>query len=106
MTSSVFLPPDIRSEALQVATNEAFPEVMRILKVFRNSSADLNADEASCLLDFARFLVLRADLHFPYSDAGRVPYLREHEDAFQDINMGLHEKLFHYVGSAFPDLIK
>jgi hypothetical protein len=106
MTVSVFMPPDLCEHALQLATHEAFPEVMRVLKLFRSGSAELNAAEASCLLEFARFLVQRAELHFPYWDDSRVPYSREHEEGFQEINMGIHEKMFSYVGSCFPDLIK
>ena len=106
MTASVFLPPDLCEHALQLATQEAFPEIIRILRLFDNGSAELNINEASSLLDFARFLVQRAELHFPYWDDTRAPFSREHEEAFQEINMGIHEKLFSYIGSSFPELLK
>ena len=106
MTASVLLPPDLCEHALELATQEAFPEIIRILGRFENGSAELSLNEASSLLDFARFLVQRAELHFPYWDDAREPFLREHEEAFQQINMGIHEKLFSYIGSSFPELLK
>jgi hypothetical protein len=106
MTANVFIPPDLCEHALQLATHESFPEIVRILKLFKEGSAELQVDEARGLLEFARFLVQRAELHFPYWDDSRAPYLREHEEGFQEINMGLHEKIFSYIGSSFPDLIK
>lgn len=106
MTKSVFLPPDLCEHALQAATYEAFPEITRILQLFAGGSAELTDDEASELVEFARFLVRRAELHYPYWDDSRTPYLPQHEDAFQSVNMGLHEKLISYVGSVFPELIK
>lgn len=105
MTKSVLIPPDICEHALLVAIQESFPEAIRILRLFRAGSADLTSDEAAHLIDFARFLVRRAELHYPYWDDSRTPYLQEHEDAFQDVNMGLHEKLISCVGVTFPELL-
>jgi len=76
------------------------------LRLFRGGTADLTAEEASHLLAFARFLVSRAELHYPYWDDSRTPHLQEHEDAFQDINMGVHEKLLSYVTTIFPELLE
>jgi hypothetical protein len=104
--TAVHLPPDVCEHALELATREAFPEIVRILRVFQNGSGELSLTEASRLLDFARFLVHRAALHFPYWDDTREPFSSEHEEAFQQINMGIHEKLFSYIGSSFPELLE
>lgn len=105
MTKSVYLPHDIREQALQAAIQDGFPEVIRILRLFRGGSADVTADEAAHLIEFARFLVRRAELHYPYWDDSRTPYVQEHEDAFHEVNMGLHEKLVSYISSTFPELL-
>ncbi|MEY4583114.1 MAG: hypothetical protein RL701_7817 [Pseudomonadota bacterium] len=106
MTKAVFLPPDLWEDALQTATQESFPEIIRILRLFQSGTAELTSDEASALVEFARFLVGRAELHYPYWDDSRTPYLQEHEEAFQDVNMGLHEKLVSYIGSIFPEVLR
>jgi hypothetical protein len=106
MTATVFLPQEIWEQALQIAIHEAFPEVIRVLRLFRNGSADLKSEEAASLVDFSRFLLHRAELHFPYWDDTRVPYSQDHEDAVHEINMGIHEKLCSHIGSCFPELVK
>jgi hypothetical protein len=97
MTRPVHLPHDIWSEAFQSAIHEGFPEVIRILRGFRDGGADLEEGEAAHLLEFARFLRLKALLHFPYWDDSEPRHSQEHEDCFHEVNMGLHEKLFAYI---------
>ena len=106
MTRAVFLPPDLCESALDIATHESFPEITRILRLFHAGSAELTSHEASNLVEFARFLLHRAELHYPSWHDSRTPYLQEHEAAFQHINMGLHEKLISYIGSTFPELLQ
>lgn len=106
MKAQVHLPPDLWNEALQVATHDAFPEVIRILQLFQTGAAELSEAEATHLRAFARFLLQRAALHYPYWDDSQQPYVADHEDSFQEVNMGLHEKLLSSIGSAFPNLLK
>ena len=60
MTVSVFLHPELIERARLVATNDAFPEVVRVLNLFENGRAPLSEAEGSCLVAFARFLLSRA----------------------------------------------
>lgn len=106
MKAQIHLPPDLWNEALQIATHDAFPEVIRILKLFQGGAAEISETEAAHLRDFARFLLKRAALHYPYWDDSQQPHSNEHEDSFHEINMGLHEKLLSAVGSAFQGLLK
>jgi hypothetical protein len=104
MTVSVSLHPNLIERALLVATNDAFPEVIRVLNLFDNGRAQLSEAEGACLVDFARFMLSRAALHYPYRDAERLPYVPQHEDAFDDVHLGLYERLVASLLAPFPEL--
>jgi hypothetical protein len=102
MKRQIHIPQDICYEALQVAIHDGFPEVIRILKSFRDGTADVSTREASHILEFAKFLRQRASLHYPYWDDSQLPHSTEHEDNFHEVNMGLHEKLISHIGDPGP----
>jgi len=104
MTVSVFLHPDLIERARLVATNDAFPEVVRVLNLFENGRAPLSEAEGSCLVAFARYLLSRAALHYPYRDAERLPYVPQHEEAFDEVHLGLYERLVASLLAPFPEL--
>lgn len=106
MMQSIHIPQDICDEALQLAIHDGFPEVIRVLRSFKNGNAELSHKEAFHLLEFSKFLRLRASLHYPYWDDSEAPHSNEHEDNFHEVNMGLHEKLIAYLGESMPGLLK
>lgn len=104
MTRRVHLPQDLCHQALDAAIHEGFPEVIRIVRLFKNGQADLLDAEGEHLLSFARFLVLRAELHYPHWDDSGATHSQHDEDMFHAINMGLHEKIVSSLAHAFPKL--
>jgi hypothetical protein len=93
MSNFAGLPSDVWQEAYNAAINEGFPEVIRILLKVHDGAAEMAPQERAHLMEFARFLQLKAELHFPYWDDSATPHSPEHEDAFHAVNMGLYEKL-------------
>jgi hypothetical protein len=79
--------------ALDLALANGFPGVVRILGLFSGAGMDLEAAEIDHLRRLAEWIRYGADLHFPYWDDDRPNHDPSHDDCFQTINMGLHEKL-------------
>ena len=103
---TLFLDTYQRESAISLAAHDAFPEVIRILMLFRECRADLTLEEAATLLDFARYLVARAHLMYPYRDGASTPFLEQHEEMFHWVMMGLYEKLTSELYPVFPELFK
>jgi len=93
MNASPQLSAEVWREAYQAAINDGFPEAIRILLKIREGNTPLDGTEREHIVHFARYLQLKAELHFPYWDDSRAPYSKEHEDSFHAVNMGLYEAL-------------
>lgn len=61
----------------------------------------LDEDEAADLIVLAVIEVKKARLRFPYYDDEHPMYDKQHEMAFDDVQMGIFEKTVYYVGAAF-----
>lgn len=99
-TYTVHLPAAVVDEARAIAVHENFPEVLRLLNGSRAEARELTPDEVEHLRTFATYLRLRAELHYPCWDDSRPGYVPADEDAFHEVNMGLHEKLQSALWSA------
>ncbi len=60
-----------------------------------------NQREAQELVNIARIQVLDALLKYPFWDDREATYQPEHEDQFQDVQMGIYEKTVFYIGNHF-----
>lgn len=101
MTTPVPLPAEVRQALLQIALERGYPEAVAIL---RRSAETLNLSsdrEAQVIVDVARVAVLDAGLRYPHRDEDSARHVPAHEDAFQEVQMGVFEKTVSYVGSVF-----
>ncbi|MGO3343724.1 MAG: hypothetical protein ACTIM4_00190 [Marinomonas sp.] len=64
-------------------------------------SVSLSEEEAEALVDLAVIEKRKARLRYPYYDDEHPLYNKNHEDSFDDIQMGLYEKTLYCVESAF-----
>jgi hypothetical protein len=98
----VVMPIELIQEIAQIVhkenyliLKEAFPSVEMKGSVF------LSQEEAEALVDLAVIEKKKARLRFPYYDDEHPLYNENHEDSFDDIQMGIYEKTLYYVESAF-----
>jgi hypothetical protein len=61
----------------------------------------LSKEEAEALITLAVIEKRKAWLRFPYYDEDHPLYSPEHEQKFDDVQMGIYEKTIYYVGTAF-----
>ncbi|NRD71929.1 hypothetical protein HQQ94_01435 [Shewanella sp. VB17] len=74
---------------------EAFPSLKMKGPIF------LSQEEAEALIDLAVIEKKKARLRYPYYDDEHPLYDENHEDSFDDVQMGIYEKTIYYVESAF-----
>ncbi|GAB2191149.1 hypothetical protein MAH1_27570 [Sessilibacter sp. MAH1] len=98
----VLMPPELVEEIAEIVANEnyvalktAFPHKDVQPPIF------LSNEEAEALIDFAVIEKKKARLKYPYYDEDHPNYSDEHEEKFDDVQMGIYEKTLYYVESAF-----
>lgn len=102
MSKTTFVPDILKSELRQIAASRKFPLVERVLE--RGGPEELilaNETEAQAVVNVARLQMLEALLRYPFWDDESPEYDQAHEDAFQDVQMGIFEKTVYYVEQAF-----
>lgn len=62
----------------------------------------LSVDEARALVTLAVIEKRKAWLRYPFHDEDHPRHSPDHEAKFDDVQMGLYEKIIYHVGSAFP----
>lgn len=77
------------------ALKEAFPSSDKKPPIF------LSQEEAEALIDLAVIEKKKARLMYPYYSDEHPKYSEEHEEKFDDVQMGIYEKTIYYVESAF-----
>jgi hypothetical protein len=77
-----------------VALQEAFPREP-LPQIF------LSEEEAEALITLVVIEKRKAWLKYPYYDSDHPKHSEEDEAAFDDVQMGLYEKVIYYVESAF-----
>ena len=98
MMSMITVPSDIKSELYEIASVSGYSLVLDILS--RGSEGEVvfeSLAEAQAVVNVVRLKMLEALLKYPYWDDTLTPYNEEHEEAFQEVQMGLFEKVVSYV---------
>jgi len=98
----VLMPSELVKEIAEIVhqesylvLKEAFPSVDTKPPVF------ISQEEAEALIDLAVIEKKKARLMYPYYDDEHPMFNKEHEEKFDDIQMGIYEKTIYYVESAF-----
>lgn len=78
-----------------IALKEAFPAPDTKPPIF------LSDEEAEALISLAVIEKEKARLMYPFYDDEHPQYCEEHEEKFDDVQMGIYEKTIYYVESAF-----
>ena len=102
MTTAITVPRELKAELLAIAQKQGYPSASITLK--RGAADQLVLEtqrEAQEIVNIARIQVLDALLRYPYWDDSETDHVPEHEDKFQEIQMGIYEKTVHYVGNHF-----
>ncbi|WP_281561218.1 hypothetical protein [Thalassomonas sp. RHCl1] len=84
----------VHKEGYQIL-KDAFPDTKAKPPIF------LSQEEAEALIDLAVIEKKKARLMYPYYDDEHPKFNEEHELKFDDVQMGIYEKILYYVESAF-----
>ncbi|MBF6649999.1 hypothetical protein [Methylobacter sp. BlB1] len=102
MSTIIPFPASLKNTMKQIAMERKYPVVIEVLNRGTEEELILNSQtEAQALIDVARIEMLNASLKYPFWDEDSAKYDRAHEDAFQEIQMGLFEKTTMYIGQAY-----
>ncbi|WP_282130425.1 hypothetical protein [Pseudoalteromonas aliena] len=98
----VVMPIELIQEIAQIVhkenyfvLKEAFPSIEMQGPIF------LSQEEAEALINLAVIEKKKAQLRYPYYDDEHPSYDENHENSFDDIQMGIYEKTIFYVESSF-----
>lgn len=98
----VLMPVELVEEISQIvhkegylALKDAFPNTDQKPPVF------LSQEEAEALIDLAVIEKKKSRLMYPYYDDEHPKFSEEHEEKFDNIQMGIYEKTIYYVESSF-----
>ncbi len=98
----VLMPPELVEEIAEIVNKENY---VVLKEAFPNESVKppifLSNEEAEALIDLAVIEKKKARLKYPYYDEDHSNYNEEHEENFDDVQMGIYEKTLYYVESAF-----
>ena len=78
-----------------IVLKDAFPSIDMEGPIF------LSEEEAEALVDLAVIEKKKARLKYPYYDEDNPLYDEDHENKFDDVQMGIYEKTIYYVESSF-----
>lgn len=102
MKKTIPFPSSIKSEITKIAHDRNYPVVMEIMG--RGTEDELlieSREEAQAIVNVARIEMINAELKYPFWDEDSPQYQSSHEDAFQEVQMGLFEKVVMYLGQEF-----
>jgi hypothetical protein len=102
MSTVIAVPTELKSELLGIAEKSGYPSALAVLRRGTNDELVLeNKREAQELTNIARIQVLDALLKYPYWDDSEENHVQEHEDQFQNVQMGIYEKTVYFIGIHF-----
>ncbi|RUL69014.1 hypothetical protein [Dyella choica] len=102
MTTAITVPTELKSELLAIAKECGYPSALQVLQRGEPDQLVLeDLREAQEITNIARVQVLDALLKYPYWDDTEASHLPEHEEKFQDVQMGIYEKTIHYISNHF-----
>lgn len=99
---SIVFPSSVKLELLSIAKDQQYQQVIEILE--RGSDEELIINdliEAQAIVDTARAKLLDVQLKYPYWDDQLPNYNEDHEEIFQDFQMGVFEKTVSYISQEF-----
>ncbi len=100
--SHIHFPAALKKQLQGIAQTRQYPVVQRVLERGHDDELIVNTQaEAQALVNVARAEMLSAQLKYPYWDEDLPEYDKHHEDAFQDVQMGIFEKTVMYLSQSF-----
>ncbi|WKJ91434.1 hypothetical protein QZJ86_04690 [Methylomonas montana] len=102
MSKIVPFPSILKLQLKKIAEERGYPVVSAVVERGEAEELVLNSeDEAQALVNVARIEMLDASLKYPFWNDDLPNYDPKHEDAFQDIQMGIFEKTVMYLSQEF-----
>lgn len=100
--SQIPFPASLKKELQGIAQKHNYPVIERVLRRGQDDELVVNSqDEAQALMNVARAEMLNAHLKYPFWDEDLPEYDKRHEEAFQDVQMGIFEKTVMYLSQSF-----
>ena len=101
MTTLSF-PSSVKAELLSLAQTNHYTQALDILNRGKDDELILNnLEEAQAVVDTARIKLLDTQLRFPFWDDTADNHNEAHEEAFQEVQMGIFEKTVSYISQEF-----
>lgn len=97
----VLIPVDLVKQITDIVYKEGYTALMNVFKKDQQFPVFLCKEEAEALITLAVIEKRKAWLKYPRYDEDHPQYSQEHEEKFDDVQMGIYEKTIYYVGSAF-----
>ena len=103
----VFLPAELIDMLSEVVRSEGYVALQPLFSDHQPGSNEyllLTEQDARNLLVLADIEMQRAELRYPFTDDSDDNYDPAHEQAYDDVMLGIYEKTYYYLQSAFPAL--
>jgi len=97
----VLIPPHLAALISEIVWREGYAALAEAFPAEPTSQIFLSEEEAEALITLAVIEKKKAWLKYPYYDSEHPKHSEEHEAAFDDVQMGLYEKVIYYVEAAF-----
>ena len=97
----VHLPADLVHEVRRIVHTEGYTALKEAFHADQEPPVFLSKEEAEALITLAVIEKRKAWLRYPFYDEDHPRHSPEHEQEFDDVQMGIYEKTLYYVGSAF-----
>ena len=102
MSKVIPFPSILKLQLKKSAEERGYPIASTVLARGNPEELVLHSEnEAQALVNIARMEMLDASLKFPFWNEELPNYDPRHEDAFQDVQMGIFEKTIMYLGQEF-----
>lgn len=97
----VQMPVELVHEIRRIVQAEGYTILKDAFPPDREPPIFLSTEEAEALITLAVIEKRKAWLRYPYYDEDHPLHSAEHEQLFDDIQMGIYEKTIYYIGAAF-----
>ncbi|MEY4576757.1 MAG: hypothetical protein RL701_1460 [Pseudomonadota bacterium] len=95
------MPAELVHEIRSIVHKEDYTILKDAFPLDKEPPIFLSKEEAEALITLAVIEKRKAWLRYPYYDEDHPLHSAEHEQKFDDIQMGIYEKTIYYVGTAF-----
>ena len=97
------MPDDLVKQISEIVHAEGYTALMDAFKKGQRPPIFLSEEEAEALVTLAVIEKRKAWLRYPYYDESHPLHSTEHEEKFDDVQMGIYEKTISYVSAAFKE---